>query len=1114
MARTPRRAARMMASSEVELAQQVDTLRRCYELPEAESMARSALKRFPKGVELLIALGRVLLTVHRLADAVTIFEQAVELAPGDDRPVAWKIAALSRQYSFAAAIATGTDALEHHPGSVLIRVALGRVFLDSSRPQDARAYLAEAATIAPADETALSWQAACLAEMCRWPEAEALARESLTLHADSIKLRYRLGCVLLGARRFTEAKDCFDAVVTDAPQHAGALEWRTTALRSLYSFSEAAASAADAISRLPRASRLHAEYGGVFTDRGQYEQALSHVSSALAIDPRDPLALWSRIYCLRLAGRFPEAEQAAAEALAARPDDPGVHTAVAWVFSDQGQYEQALSHVSGALAIDPRNSAALTARIDFLRAARRFPEVEQAAAEALAARPDDPDMHTSASWVYSDQDREDDAAVHAADALAIDPRNSWALRSRIDFLRYARRFPEAEQAAAEALAARPDDPDVHTSASWVYCDQGQYEQALSYISSALAIDSRNFAALGSRINFLRDAHRFPEAEQAAAEALAARPDDPDMHTAAAWVYSVQDREDEAAIHAADALAIDPRNSWALQSRINFLRAARRFPEAEQAAVEGTELRPQDPGIRIELGLVHDAQLKFSAALTHFAVVLDREPDNVAAQIARSATLRSLRRYQEAEREITRLRQLKPANRDLRAELGWIRHDARLLNEAQVTFQGLLDTAVNGRERAEARHSLGWTAFAAGNLTTAEQHFRAAIEDQPDACDGRLGLAWALARQNHEERRREAERLAYEVAERRPDFSAHVCLGVIAFRRGSPASAEYHFQKALELDPYHGSHTDLGALYAQMARYTEAEAELGRAVARDWYDTAAHIELGSLFLELGDRRLDAEREFRQALAADSASGAATIGLAYALAKDGNDAQAESILREALPRQDAGERWRTHLALARLLVQRGDKQQNPDLHTEAYAEAQQAISQAPESEADPHFVAGVAHHRMGTLTAEARGRIGYRRRAMHHLRECLKHDPGHVEAQRNLQLLERELKAAAPAIRGGYAVAVVSLLLLVTMWTMFFLTSKVSTMLLSVNTPVLVGLFTISTLLPTLIRLKLPGFEADLRAGTETISPGPTGDVTFGPGWFTGTTGPTGQVPRHG
>ena len=74
-------------------------------------------------------------------------------------------------------------------------------------------------------------------------------------------------------------------------------------------------------------------------------------------------------------------------------------------------------------------------------------------------------------------------------------------------------------------------------------------------------------------------------------------------------------------------------------------------------------------------------------------------------------------------------------------------------------------------------------------------------------------------------------------------------------------------------------------------------------------------------------------------------------------------------------------------------------------------------------------------------------------------------------------------------------------------------KVTPVMVTATTPVLVGLFTIAVLLPALIRLKLPGFEADLQAGMSTISPGPTGEVTFGPGRFTATTGPAGQLPRR-
>jgi hypothetical protein len=67
----------------------------------------------------------------------------------------------------------------------------------------------------------------------------------------------------------------------------------------------------------------------------------------------------------------------------------------------------------------------------------------------------------------------------------------------------------------------------------------------------------------------------------------------------------------------------------------------------------------------------------------------------------------------------------------------------------------------------------------------------------------------------------------------------------------------------------------------------------------------------------------------------------------------DAEAESVLRRLLLRQDVEQRWRVHLALGRLLVQRGDKQRNENLFAEAYAEAQKAIDLAPDNAAEPHF-----------------------------------------------------------------------------------------------------------------------------------------------------------------
>jgi hypothetical protein len=81
-------------------------------------------------------------------------------------------------------------------------------------------------------------------------------------------------------------------------------------------------------------------------------------------------------------------------------------------------------------------------------------------------------------------------------------------------------------------------------------------------------------------------------------------------------------------------------------------------------------------------------------------------------------------------------------------------------------------------------------------------------------------------------------------------------------------------------------------------------------------------------------------------------------------------------------------------------------------------------------------------------------------------------------------------------------------------MFFLGQEITPTILAVNTPILAGLFAISAVLPTVIRLKMPGFEADLQPQPKQESRGPTGEDFFGPGRFTVPGGPTGQVPRRG
>ncbi|GLW89380.1 tetratricopeptide repeat protein [Actinokineospora globicatena] len=1005
------------------------------------------------------------------------------------------------------AIAVAEEALRVRPPTPAIAVAAATTFQQAGRSDRALEVLANALEVHPLDSILLRTRIRHLQAAEHTGDAAEAVATALARRPDDVAVNVVAAAHFSALDDDGRALELVDRALGVRPDHAAALVARVDYLRYLSRYSEACDAAEHGLSLHPDSTTMQLAAMNALMAHDRYSDALVQAEKALSEDPGNEGVLVRQVDCLRYLCRFADAHKVAEPALAEQPDSVLLRMAHAEVFNSEGRHTEAIA-IAAQVRVDyPDYAWAVRRQITFLVNAHRFPEAHALAAEALAKHPDDTGVLLGVAWLNSMLSHERVAVELAQRAVAVAPTNLWARQSLVQFLRYARRFDESLTAWEPFTGT--SDADALVTRAWLASDMGQDDAAISWCEQALQAAPRYVRGLTTRIWLLHKADRLVDAKTASAAALALRPDNVDIHSTDAWLRLELDDAEGALVAANRALEISPRDDDALEHKILALFRLHQVDQAERVIRTGLERQPTNLGLRLALAKVHEHRLAFDAAARCTTEAMREVPDDPDCGVALSTTLRSLRRYGEAERVVLGVVRTHPHRRDARAELGWIHHDERRLADARRVFQDLLDDAANERERRSARYGLGWVAFSAGEHSKAEAEFRALPSSD---FAHRLALAWALTRQDGVSRWREGEAIAASLVKLRDDPSAHICLGVAAFRQGQLASAEYHFKRALDIDAYHGSHTDLGALYVQMGRYEEAEVELNKAISRDWYDAAAHVELGSLLLRT-DRLPEAEREFRQALAVDPASGAAAIGAAQALAKTGDEAEAESTLRAALLRQDSPARWRTNLALARLLVQRGDKQQNADLHAEAYAHAQGAIESAPDNEADPHFVAGVAHHRMGSLAADARGRFWYRQRALAHLRECLKREPGHADAQRNLHLLERELKAVAPAIWGGYAVAVVSIALLATLWITFFTTTKVTAVMLTTTTPVLVGLFTIAVLLPSLIRLKLPGFEADLQAGTGPITPGPTGQVTFAPGRFTVTTGPTGQLPRR-
>lgn len=1070
-------------------------LRRLGRHAEAEQALAAGVELLPHRDNLYLEWCILLDERERHAEALERVDRALELDPYSVVTHTWRIIELRKLHRYAEAEEAARSGYEtlRHPDML---EALADVYADQDRNAEALAEYRRASRLAPADTWPLRRIIRTLQALCRYDEAEAEARRAIERFPDESGFLSDLGQVYLAQDLDERALEMFRRAADLDPGDVDHQVRVADALFYLRRFGEAEAHLTEALRERPGDARLERTLGGVLSYQGRHESAYEHFTKAQGPEV-DSTTAW-RVAALRRSGRLEEAETLARDAIRRRPDIGVLHGELAEALQDQG----------------------------------RFEEAERTLLDALRRLSGDAGLSEELVGLYQWLGRHEDALAECDRVLAAEPRSATALRMRVHLLGSLNRHEEGLRAAEAAAELHPGDSVFAVEAGWLRYQLGRYGEALATFESAAALDGDRAACYG-RAAALCELDRHAEAVRLLREEAALRPNYAQTWAELADAYEDEGRYEDALEAAEQAVRVDPYHVNGHEARVAALRRLCRLDEAEAAAAEAAALLPRDATVAIGQGRLRDARKDHAGALAHYDRALALRPLSNNAMVARSATLRSLRRFTEAEQMISEAVGRFPTFEFLRTEFGWIRRDQGRGAEARRIFERLRDAAVSPFKRAEACAGLGWVAFTGDDHPTAERHFRDACRANPRAYDCRVGLAWALVVQDGGRPWTEAETLCLDVLEKRPgDLLAHTCLGVLYYRRGEYAASEHHFEQTIELNPYDGSYVDLGALYVQMGRFEEAEEKLGKALELDWYDAQAHIEYGNLCLqwegdedETAARGRRAVRHFRQALAVSPASAPAAIGLAIALTRaPGDFVAAEQVLRDAVRRAgDGPERPKLLLALGRLLVERGDAAQRPELYREAVTAAQEAIERAG-TDAEAYFVAGIATYKVGASDADVRTRPFYRRRAVRYLRECVRRDPEHVEGRRLLLLAQENLKTARGGAVGSFVMITLATSLLVTLWVSFFLSNRITSTVLATLTPVLVGLVALGFVLPLLVKLKLPGgVEADLSASLQQVSSGPTGDVSVGPGRIGGQgadaaglapfgAGPRGQLPR--
>ncbi len=656
------------------------------------------------------------------------------------------------------------------------------------------------------------------------------------------------------------------------------------------------------------------------------------------------------------------------------------------------------------------------------------------------------------------------------------------------------------------------------------------------------------------IVLLRKMRRFEEARIKVNEVLSALSIDSEkvnfLCEQAAIYFAARDYDNAIKIFN-QALKIDDYNPFALQWRAACFRK-KRDPKLDQGLDESLKNAKQELdnalkkipydacGLWEERGWLAFDQGKFEEAVVAFDEAIKIDPYLIHKRFGKVEALVRLNHSDEALNVYKELQQQFRDDAEITEQLCWfhIRADQlELANEQQIKLRQSHPHSVLGL------NAQGGYELAQRNYAKAERAFRVAIKEVNYEPQYHVNLAWTLIQQV-----RPPSELSIKEASKRQKFiddakdscwaalkldpynaKAYECLGVIAFRQGAFLDAKAYFQRSIEVNPLEGSHVELGSLYCQMGDYDKATQTLEEALKSNPSDACAYIELGNVSVLKGYNQ-EAIMRCRKAVHIEGQNPDTHRALAIALMRSEQYEEAELVVRNALISLPEPKRWRLYLLLAQLLVRTGDlgnkDRKKKDLYY--YEEALRFVNEARQSStpnADIFFHAGIVQYKLEDYPTSQESFL-----------ECLRQDQNRFDAERNSRILQATLDQRKRLVtmneKFGILLAIICIGMLLALWIPYFLghqrtinilsspttstsansnaAATVSTPaptpqftvdadFLKLMTPILLGLLAIAALLPNLSKLKMPGFEAEVREPTTSepnISTGPRGDIGFG------------------
>lgn len=675
----------------------------------------------------------------------------------------------------------------------------------------------------------------------------------------------------------------------------------------------------------------------------------------------------------------------------------------AWGYVEKELFEPANEAFTKALQRVPANSEAIYGQALYLRKTGKMDEARRKLEDLSAIDPGYtqflvkeaksylPRQHLAETDYYKVikpfvevngivQDIRDDREFRVANGIVAEVREAFV--HMIAFLREGRELTEIEPLLDVASGYWPDDAGIRSEYGWLYYFDEKYEQAIEKFDEVLRnnmhgdLKANKYkdleGAIQGKAASLRLLRKFQKAYEFLEDPIQVLPDHYGIQSELAWLYFDQ-KQYGRALNIFERL-FDRGATFALQWMISCLRSQRNYKKAKNLLRKAfDQLKVGDPlriGIQNERGWFLSDKKQYEQALIAFDETLRADERNEFALQGKVASLRLLRRFQEADDLIRKAQEWHPTSTGILSERGWLLFDQQKYREADDSFVAAIRLAPNRidlkfsrvetlsrmsrsfeaekillelkkqfPDDIEVMDGLGRFYIHQKDLRRAETEFQSILKKEPGNIFGLAGQGAVCVKQARYEEAISCFRKTIEVDEHNPVWYANLAWALIRqenrtkYRRG-PRGALEPIKKRLGKQAR--DHTELSPL-------DEAERLCERALSIDPESAEVHGCLGTIAFKRGNLRYS-EDYLKTSIAKDPQKGN-YVGLGALYSQMGRYSEAENELKEALQHLDDPA---AHIELGNLYLNTGRTK-------EAIEEFRQAMALEPNDDEPPRALA---------------------------------------------------------------------------------------------------------------------------------------------------------------